>query len=421
MSRTALLPHNRTFGTRTDAWSTTDSLLNRFNLNLQDAQFTVQALLPTVANQLQAELDVEDRTTQLGEIAKSEKLARLKEVERVKRDKELQDEQERARRREEEKGSALQEPESTENSRMVEAEDEKEQATNSEPQLQTNGLESTDSSLDTKSTTTSKISLNPDAPAFQPRFAPPPAQPSSIEEDFPKLNGHCSDSGSDPERGADINGHALQNGKDEATDHKEPDGSGLGRSWAEIVKTDQAIESVGNGQAELIEAKEREGDDPILSQEGENVPTKENGVSFVRMSRLPHSSDPFAFRQSGKETPRAQSREASTEPQQVAQTDDVAVPQLPSKSKIQLWNEIKILCASRMRFGSRTRADELTLDSVVSLHPDFDIDLRPITAHAADSRSTRPPRSGSLRQIAHRLPSPQIPVSDRPCNFLDSG
>lgn len=44
------------------------SLLHRFNLNLQDSQFTVLALLPTIATQLQESLDVEERTTQLSEI-----------------------------------------------------------------------------------------------------------------------------------------------------------------------------------------------------------------------------------------------------------------------------------------------------------------------------------------------------------------
>ncbi|GJN87106.1 hypothetical protein Rhopal_000051-T1 [Rhodotorula paludigena] len=57
-----------------------DDLARRFSLNLQDSQFTVLALVPTVAPQLHAALDVEARSRLLADLAKREKAARLEEA-----------------------------------------------------------------------------------------------------------------------------------------------------------------------------------------------------------------------------------------------------------------------------------------------------------------------------------------------------
>jgi len=241
-------------------------LLHRFNLNLQDAQFTVQALLPTVATQLQEALDVEDRTTQLGEIAKGERQAKLKELERVKREKEEQEEKERLieeeKLRVEEEQRNVQEEEKEEgqglpNGHNIESSEESQQTStpaSTEPSMNGSPSESKEETISQDSPTSTKLSLNPAAPAFQPRFsAPSPPLPSAPQtDDFPKLDGHSESTSEDKQPMVNVTSHSEEETKEyEKADSENGEANGLGKSWAEVVKTTREEESVENGKAEV--------------------------------------------------------------------------------------------------------------------------------------------------------------------------
>ncbi|GAA5898819.1 Pex3p [Sporobolomyces salmoneus] len=306
-----------------------NDLLNRFNLNLQDAQFTVQALLPTVANQLQTTLDVEDRTAQLGEIAKGEKRAKLKELERLRIEK---DEQERARIQQEEQDRLAREQEDQDRQEGGEGE------AAEEPEV-ANGQseESKESTTDAVSaqaepeveepkSNSTKLTLNPDAPAFQPRFAPPPSF-STPPEEFPKLNGSAPKPPSTEGSPSQVNGTTLDGGEAGSGKLENGETSGLGKSWAEIVKTDKKHETAANGEAEVASngVEEPEKDQTAAENVPEESPTGNSAPSEAPI----------------------RVQESTAEESVVDPVEPEPAP-LPTKSKIQLWNEIKILSFTRL-------------------------------------------------------------------------
>lgn len=240
------------------------SLLHRFNLNLQDSQFTVLALLPTIATQLQESLDVEERTTQLGEIAKSERKQKLDELERRRRiEEEEAEEKRRSEQASEPEGYAVKENGEAETAYGEEqANGHSEQPEKSEATTEKE-ITPVSTELDTAQTpiVPSKPSLNPDAPAFQPRSLPSiPSQTVAGHETFPPLNGHVEATPTEVEGTSGINGDShRQDGeekREEQVESEEGESSGLGKSWAQIVKSDNAKETAGNGEA--VEAAEEE-------------------------------------------------------------------------------------------------------------------------------------------------------------------
>lgn len=268
-------------------------MLHRFNLNLQDAQFTVQALLPTVATQLQEALDVEDRTTQLGEIAKGERQAKLKELERVKREKEEQEQKERLieeeKLRVEEEQRNAQEEEKEEgqelpNGHNIESSEESQETStpaSTEPSINGTHSESKEDTISQDSPTSTKLSLNPAAPAFQPRFsAPSPPLPSAPQtNDFPELNGHSESTSEDTQSMVNRTSHSEEEMKEsEKADSENGEPNGLGKSWAEVVKTTREEESAENGKAE-VEINGQATVEETQEEEGEKVEL----VAFAQM------------------------------------------------------------------------------------------------------------------------------------------
>lgn len=73
------------------------SLARRFNLNQQDCQFTVLALLPTVSAQILQEMDVEGCSAQLSAAAAREKAARQRELDEQREAEERQQREEQER------------------------------------------------------------------------------------------------------------------------------------------------------------------------------------------------------------------------------------------------------------------------------------------------------------------------------------
>ncbi|CEQ42195.1 SPOSA6832_03985 [Sporobolomyces salmonicolor] len=339
-----------------------NDLLHRFTLNLQDSQFTLLALLPTVAAQLQGSLDVESRTKELAEIARRDRAEKRKEME------EERGRREREEAQQEQGGAGYQVGEGQEDVAQlpdgraqpggeIPSAGEESAATLAPPSTDPAASEATTAKKDVEgaiscptsalrprsavdsapqpdspavssppppgplprlgpdapsdqSTTFSALSqssLNPAAPAFQPRSISPPAsvpkpapEPSSSSS-FPPLapSGPFTQYPSAPA--------CSPMTEDPAQEEQRMAASTLGKSWAEIVMpheqgtaADRAAEVQMDGLAD--------GGDQV-----DEVPTIEPS---------PASAPP--------------SGESASEP----------VPPVPSKSKAQLWHEVKILCTS---------------------------------------------------------------------------
>jgi hypothetical protein len=195
----------------------------------------------------------------LGEIAKGERLAKMKESERLRLEKAEQEKLERKKlQEEEEEARRAEEPEINENKEGEEPKangisDHSEES----HETTTNGLDVVEDKPTEQAPASTKPTLNPAAPAFQPRFAAPPP-PSSlpptedIPEDFPKLNGHA-DASPVEEPPRQPNGtSSSESGDSEQTKTEEGEVNGLGKSWAEVVKTDKEHESAVNGEAAVV-------------------------------------------------------------------------------------------------------------------------------------------------------------------------
>ncbi|GAA5932405.1 Pex3p [Sporobolomyces koalae] len=292
-----------------------NDLLNRFSLNLQDAQFTVLALLPTVANQLQQELDVEERTTQLAEIARRDRAAKLQQLETA-RQEQLAQEQEVQRKAAEQVNAKTEQLGDSEKVGEHSNENENgEHAEEASPSDDRPSLAAQQEEVTLKPAT--KLTLNPSAPAFQPRFVPP--SPARNEDDFPKLNGTNEHGSSDD--GSTLVSETTETENEVKAGSDEGDARELGKSWAEVVKSADEKETARNGEA-IASVPSLD-----VAAEGEG---KENGHASDETINLPVDA--------------AQVSQASG-------PEEVFVPQetpAPTKSKVQLWNEIKILSFTRL-------------------------------------------------------------------------
>ncbi|GAA6062239.1 hypothetical protein JCM10212_000818 [Sporobolomyces blumeae] len=309
-----------------------NDLLNRFNLNLQDSQFTVLALLPTVASQLQEALDVEDRTMQLGQLAQAERKARMAELERATRNAEQTEE-----RRAESIAMNGEADGTVERGRNGVEGPTTEPVDSGDKILERNGEQGQDSLIATTTNgdaayptaeapaqrvapSLSKLSLNPDAPAFQPRSFAPASPPQPALNDFPPLSGDAHSSPTPSEATANSTDAPSEEKDDEATKVGSEDGesNGLGKSWAEVVKSNAEGETAANGEAvkvieEVNEEAEEQAHAATISSNGSAQAADAEQPLNDRSGSVQHES-----------------------------------PTVPIKGKAQLWSEIKILSFTRL-------------------------------------------------------------------------
>lgn len=297
------------------------SLSRRFSLNLQDSQFTVLALVPTVASQLQQELDVEARSKALSDLARREKERRTDEVRRAQEADaaaaaaQEQEKQKEERRKAEEAQKALDAPGQDAGEAGPGAAAQESAAAHGEElaiggpadaagETQPNGVDvSSDASepaapqAATPPSTGAppSTSLNPAAPVFQPRSASPPVESSDAAP---------------PAVIAESDGSS----------------SVLGKSWAEIVKTAPPAPEA-----------------PIVEPETSTPSVETNGA---KVGSAPAA---VAEGQANVEANGAANGEANGGADGASAEPAVKTPmapQEPEKSKAELWNEIKLLCAS---------------------------------------------------------------------------
>lgn len=303
-----------------------NSLANRFGLALQDAEFTVLALVPTLATQLSEQLDVEARSRQLADIAKRERdektraaaaAAKQEADERAKAEEEVQ----YSRSVQSQEGTA--DPSSEETAATAVTS----QVDGDAALSPVNGSSPPPAPTPEPAKSLSALSppsLNPAAPAFQPRFAPatsPSPPPNPVEaaptatpsapapEDFPSLpNGHAVAEKADEPGSPRFNGPGVNESVHDAESL-----ANVGKSWAEIVK--------------------------------ENAPSAENGADDLSargekkdVEQVENDSEP---RKANQEV----NGKAGTESDEVPQSPQVEET-LPRKTKAELWHEIKTLCAS---------------------------------------------------------------------------
>ncbi|GAA5883133.1 hypothetical protein JCM1840_004395, partial [Sporobolomyces johnsonii] len=333
-----------------------NDLLHRFTLNLQDSQFTLLALLPTVAAQLQHALDVESRTKELAEIARRDRAEKMRDLE------EERGRWERDEAQQEHRGDGYQVGESQEEVEQhpnghaqpdgeMPSVEEGSAATLAPPSAEPAASESTTSKEDAEGvipcpastllprsavdsapqpdssaspsppapspppTTLSALSqsaLNPAAPAFQPRSISPPASAPKPAPEPPSSFPPLVPSGLvDP----DPSVPACSATTEEPANEEQPmAASTLGKSWAEIVKPkEEGIAEDGAAEVQI---------------NGSVNETPGAGVA-------PPPPQPTIEPSPAHAPP---SVESASEP----------VPPVPSKSKAQLWNEIKILSFTRL-------------------------------------------------------------------------
>jgi peroxin-3 len=229
---------------------------------LQDSQFTVLALLPTLASQVQQELDVEARTTELGERAKEEREKKVRETQAMK---EKEQEEERTR-----EAATEEEPEREEAAEFVDAEKEAQPEPHEKQETSVKVEEKLDnpslpaSSDDSGSTSlsngtcedapsTASSSLNPDAPSFSFNPSAPSFEPSANPEIPPSTAEPASASTVAVDAAPLANGDAtvVSSAKEdeEATSNEAEAGEAApaAKSWATVVK-----EGVPDAEASVV-------------------------------------------------------------------------------------------------------------------------------------------------------------------------
>ncbi|GAA5846121.1 hypothetical protein JCM11251_001640 [Rhodosporidiobolus azoricus] len=339
---------------RREGWGRED-LARRFSLNLQDSQFTVLALLPTLQSSVLAELDVESRTKELADRARREREAKKREEEerwRLEAAEAARVEEERLRAVSEADDKAV---------ALIGAQGETE--TESTP----NGDSSASTAVDDSSSSSSAVStapasdshnapaLDPTAPSFvfnpsAPSFKPGPSslekdyQPrSETEEAFPPLpatsNGVLTNGNRD-------NGHvdeAEKAGEQEHDSEKEnvsmnrtaeQEGEGK-KSWAAVVQ-----ENVPATASEQDEKEERS--EPAIA------PTQQDTVPSTALTS--HVAEPSSASEGAASSATAMPNVATENGLATALVEEeVVVPNpLAEKSKAELWHEIKILAFTRL-------------------------------------------------------------------------
>ncbi|BGP30404.1 peroxin [Rhodotorula toruloides] len=333
------------------------SLARRFNLNIQDSQFTVLALLPTLSQAVVGEMDVEGLTGELGERARREREERVRAEEERRRREEEEDERARAKAAEEEvaEQSLL----------NGDADETLGPTSTSAPSTSTTSLGQPLHSPLLPMLNNHAPALNPSAPVFQPRSLTPPqaTEPSEVDASTVSLA------------------------------QREQEGGEMGASWAEVVKRDvpehaevagekekreerTEEQAVANGDAQKEEEREDEGYEVDGSAEAEGEKIEVNGAGDD------HTQE---------------------EKQELATEQEDAKPAVPEKSKAELWNSIKLLSFTRL-FTS------IYLLVLLSLQTHVQLALLGRSAYVESLLSTLPPRSPSPSSSARRLPeSPSNP------------
>ncbi|GAA5968775.1 hypothetical protein JCM8115_002086 [Rhodotorula mucilaginosa] len=340
-------------------------LANRFGLALQDAEFTVLALAPTLATQLSEQLDVEARSRELADIAKRERDEKTRAAAAAAA---KQEADERAKAEEEAQHSQpVQSQEGSANPSSEET-----AATAATAQVDgdaalspVNGSSPSPAPAPESAKSPSALSppsLNPAAPAFQPRFAPvtSPSPPSPVElapstpkpEDFPSLP----------------NGHTVAEKPDEASS---PTSNGPGAH--ESVHDAESLANVGKSWAEIVK---------------ENAPSAENGADDLSGGAVKKDVEQV---EKDSEKPRTANQEvegnARTESDEVAQSPQLEEA-LPKKTKAELWHEIKTLSFTRL-------VTSIYVLVLLTLQTHVQLALLGRASYVSSLLSTLPPRSPS--------------------------
>ncbi|GAA5976731.1 hypothetical protein JCM10908_005609 [Rhodotorula pacifica] len=360
-------------------------LANRFGLALQDAQFTVLALVPTLATQLSEQIDVEARSRELADIAKREREEKNRRAAKEAAD-------EAAKRDDEEQTRSVSAPEPIRS--LAEPSTEEAPAPSSEEATasaaakpKANGHLSTsddDASPDPASPPPSATrvaqspplppSLNPAAPAFQPRSAPATSpRPTVVEhaapasavptEDFPGLsngNAHGPEDSSHGEANSPKpNGHMGHESVHDAESL-----ANVGKSWTDIVK--ENAPSAENGGQE-VDAQAGEPERPEAQEEVKLPNGDANGDAAHEKVEVP----------------------------QETREEDSA----PKKSKAELWHEIKTLSFTRL-------ITSIYVLVLLTLQTHVQLALLGRASYVSSLLSSLPPRTPSPPRSKRLHPSP---------------
>ncbi|GAA5834761.1 hypothetical protein JCM9279_007101 [Rhodotorula babjevae] len=359
-----------------------DDLSRRFSLNLQDSQFTVLALVPTIASQLQQELDVEARSTALSDLARRDKERRADEARRA---------QEAAAA----EAVAQQEKEyrEAEAARAVEA-------------RELNGGEAADDAAAGDPEEPSVNGYDADSPTPSPAPAdssappahgidPAPDAPTPAPDATPSLSSPLLPSTSLNPSAAPFQPRSTSPPSDlasTAVTFGEADGASsvLGKSWAEIVKT-----SPPAPEAPVVE--------PTAAASGASAEVIGVEIEGVEVDGAHEPAAPSQANGEAVGVDTATAQEAA-EPA----TD---APSAPEKSKVELWSEIKLLSFTRL-------ITSLYVLVLLSLQTHVQLALLGRASYVDSLVSTLPPRTPSPRSAAPLpLPGSTALLSDK---LLDS-
>ncbi|GAA6018858.1 hypothetical protein JCM10207_000265 [Rhodosporidiobolus poonsookiae] len=380
---------------RREGWGKED-LARRFNLNLQDSQFTVLALLPTLGEQVQQQLDVEARSKALGDLARREKEKKAEEarIEKERAEKEAEEEERRRHAEAEAQRAGATGEKAQRDDAPVGGAPESSAATgSSEPGP---ASEASSSALDP---TAPSFVFNPSAPSFEPRSASAsPARSASDSAtpavDADRANGHAS--GADGAEPAPVDGTG--------------DETGASKSWAAVVKEGEPSEDsvvVADGQN-----KQLNGVKPLTPPTDPDTPPPSGPTS---PSRRAASSDPAS---DASATAEASAPVPLPNGDAAAERDATpsieATEEAPIKTKAELWNEIKILSFTRL-FTSLYLLTLLTLQTHVQLA------LLGRANYVSSLVSSLPPRTPSPRPRKKGLhPAPPPAADSLPLDGADT-
>ncbi|GAA5902772.1 hypothetical protein JCM8208_007060 [Rhodotorula glutinis] len=364
-----------------------DDLSRRFSLNLQDSQFTVLALVPTIASQLQQELDVEARSKALSDLARRDKERRADEARREQEAEAAEAAAQREKERKDAEGARAAEAQELNGGEAADeaATDPEEPSVNGygaeSPSPSTapiengaslpNGVDESDespalaqhdASPSPSSPPPPSTSLNPSAAPFQPRTASPPADAQPAAATFAEADGSSSV---------------------------------LGKSWAEIVKTSPPAPEA-----------------PVVEQ---GAPAAVPGAEDVGVEVSGEPEAAAAAQANGAADGEAEGRSAAASQEPAAAAVESSAPpeestSAPEKSKAKLWAEIKLLSFTRL-------ITSLYVLVLLSLQTHVQLALLGRASYVDSLVSSLPPRTPSPRS-AVPLPLPDSTASDKP---VDAG
>ncbi|GAA5859370.1 hypothetical protein JCM8547_002003 [Rhodosporidiobolus lusitaniae] len=400
---------------RREGWGR-DDLARRFNLNLQDSQFTVLALLPTLATQLHDEMDVEARTTELAERAREEREKRAREArEEAERRERKREEEERKVREEEERVAREKEREwekALEAGDKAKPEEEEGEASSSSPAATTgeeahipaqpaapdslgSSSATTDPSLvlsltSTLNPTATPFSFNPAAPAFEPNGTSSVSSSSasvdaeaSVEPSTATTEGFLGEADEKPDEEEGEKAEELQQG-----------GQMEKKSWAALVKDGAPKE---NEESPLVGIVEK----PITPPVDPDTPpqTAPPSVSSASPACPINGTNPAPPASSAEIVDNAvviTNGVTAAEETEEEKVDEGERNPLALKSKVELWNEIKILSFTRL-------LTSLYLIVLLTLQTHVQLALLGRSSYVSSLLSSLPPRTPS--------PPPSKPLS----------